>query len=66
MFKEYEKTQHKGADQDVDTDEDNIEYGKSSLIEDLRKQIKLYQADAEYAIQQINNITVYKPKEGGL
>ena len=66
MFKEYEKTQHKGADQDVDTDDDNIEYGKSSLIDDLRKQIKLYQADAEYAIKQINNITMYKPKEGGL
>lgn len=66
MFKEYERKQHKGADQDVDTDDDNIEYGKSALLDDLRLQVTKYQTDEQYAVQQIRNTTLFKEFQGGL
>lgn len=49
MFKEYEASQHKGADQDVDTDEDNLDYGRSTLLSDLKKAVNRYQTDPDFA-----------------
>ena len=51
QFKEYERNKHRGADQDVDTDDENIEYGRLSLLEDLQNQIFLFQANEQHAIQ---------------
>ncbi len=64
MFKEYEIAQHKGADQDVDTDDDNIEFGRSQLLDDLRKQISNFQTDEQYAVRNIRNTTMFKHIEG--
>ena len=64
MFKEYELNQHKGADQDVDTDDDNIEFGREQLLGDLRKQIHNYQTDEQYAVRNIMNTTMFKHVEG--
>jgi len=36
---------HQGADQDCDTDEENLEYGRSQLLDELRSAISEYQKD---------------------
>jgi hypothetical protein len=46
---------HQGADQDVDTDLENVQSSKSSLLSDLKASITKYQNDIEGTFV-INNV----------
>jgi len=61
QFKKNEQLKHSGADQDVDTDEDNVIFGKDSLLAELRLAILSYQKDGKDALSQITNL---EPRSG--
>ena len=51
----FERQNHQGADQDVDTDEDNMKFGMSQLKLELSQAISDFQKGSD-AISQINNL----------
>ena len=59
-FKEFEEEIHQGADQDVDTDEENVESVKSSSLKQLSQAIDEYQRDPK-AVDKIFNTIIGRP-----
>ena len=59
-FKEFEEENHHGADQDVDTDEENVESAKSTSIRQLGEAIEEYQRDPK-AVEKIFNMIIGRP-----
>ena len=60
-FKEFEEDNHHGADQDVDTDEENVESAKSTSLKQLGEAIEGYQRDAKAADNIFNVIILGRP-----
>lgn len=60
-FKEFEDDSHHGADQDVDTDEENVESAKSTSLKQLGEAIEGYQRDAKAADNIFNVIILGRP-----
>ena len=59
-FKEFEEEIHQGADQDVDTDDENVESVKSSSLKQLSQAIDEYQRDPK-AVEKIFNVILGRP-----
>ena len=59
-FKEFEEEIHQGADQDVDTDEENVESVKSSSLKQLSQAIDEYQREPK-AVEKIFNTIIGRP-----
>ncbi len=53
---------HQGADQDVDTDEDNLKSGITQLHDELQKAIQDFQANPS-CIVDINNLCIVDSKK---
>ena len=59
-FKEFEEEIHHGADQDVDTDEENVESARSTSLKQLTQAIDEYQRDPK-AVDKISNVILGRP-----
>lgn len=59
-FKEFEEEIHHGADQDVDTDDENVDSVKSTALKQLSHAIDQYQRDPK-AVETIFNFIHGRP-----